>query len=386
MAVIKRSLLYFLLSLLISWNNVWAAFISKSKVVFNFYSQSGDQGEQIYSTDQKEDVTVFEPMVFMEHQIDESTSINAHFVIDTWTAASDTQLDGNTGASGEEGVKGQSRTAAQISYNKKSKKNEWSIRGGFSTEHDYQSINMGANYQQRFAQDNFTIALSGQLFLDKAKTFDLVADNITDFQDRTIYSLDLTMSQLLTRSDIIQLGFTYINMDGMLNNISNTVYVASNPYSNTLSRVEEQLPTTRERFAVKLSEVHGFTDSTALHSNYRYYNDSWGVVAHTAELALAQSFHDDDVFLKLSYRYYDQTAVKYYAQSFATQQSYMTSDSDMEAFDGHRFGVHADHNLGEKSYWGVDLNELTLGAAVYHYTRSNDLKYTIVQLGVNAEF
>lgn len=368
------------------WNNVYAAFISKSKVLFNFYTQSGDQGEQIYSTDQKEDVTVFEPMVFLDHEIDENTSISAHFVLDTWTAASDTQLDGNTGASGEEGVTNQSRSAGQISFNKKAKKSEWSLRGGVSAEHDYQSFNFGGTYQHRFAQDNFTLALSGQLFLDKAKTFDLQADHITDFQNRTIYSLDLTMSQILTRSNIAQIGFTYINMDGMLNNISNTVFVTSNPYANTLSRVEEALPTSRERFAVKLTDVHGFTDSLALHSSYRYYNDSWGVEAHTAELALATSFMDDSAFMQFSYRYYDQTAVKYYAHSFATPETYMTSDSDMEKFTGHRFGIHSDHNLGDKNYFGLDVHELTLGGGVYHYTRSNDLNYTIVQFGVSAEF
>lgn len=392
MAVTKIILRSILISITLFAQQLFANTASKVKAVFNFYTQSGGQGEQIYGTDQKEEVQVMEPMLFIDHKINETTTINAHFVLDSWTAASDTQLDGNTGASTEddgapeEAITRQGRGSAQIGITNDYKTWLWSSRLGISSEFDYKSLNFGGTIQKNFANDNFVVALSPQLFLDKAKTYDLVAQDVTEFQGRTIYSLDLSASQILTPSDIIQFGATYINMNGMLNNISNTVKVLSNPYSNSLSRVEENLPDSRERYALSVKAIHAFTDETALHASYRYYDDSWGTSADTAEISLAQSYFEDDAFLKVSYRYYNQTENQYYAHQFATVEQYMTSDSDMEAFTGNRFGVHYGHSLGEKKAFGFTLDDIQIDGGVYYYKRSNDLTYTLAQAGVHIQF
>ncbi len=362
---------------------------TKIKTLLNIYDQNGGQGEQIYGVDQRESATVIEPMLFIDHIIDENTTINGHFVLDGWTAASDTQLDGNTGASGggvEKAIEHQSRGSAQIGITKDYKSWLWSSRIGISSEYDYKSLNFGGTVQQNFAQDNFVLAISPQVFLDRAKKYDLIAQDVTEFSGRTIYSLDISASQILTASNIVQAGATYIHMHGMMDNISNTVKVLSNPYSNALSRVEERLPDSRERYALSIKDIQAFSDETSLHAGYRYYDDTWGITAHTAELSLVQSYFEDDGLLKLSYRHYSQGANKYYAHEFATSETFMTSDSDMESFSGNRYGIHYGHNFGDYTIWGVQFVDFQFDNAIYYYKRSNDLTYSIAQMAFNVQF
>lgn len=390
MAVTKTIMRSILISITLFTQQLFANTASKVKAIFNFYTQDGSQGEQIYGSDQKEKVEVLEPMLFIDYQINEQTSINAHFVLDSWTAASDTQLDGNTGASmddgaPEEAITRQGRGSAQIGITNDYKSWLWSSRLGISSEYDYKSLNFGGTIQKNFANDNFVLAFSPQLFFDRAKTFNLVSQETTEYKGRTIYSADLSASQILTPSDIIQFGATYIHMHGMLNNISNTVKVLTNPYSNTLSRVEENLPNNRERYAISAKAIHAFTDETALHAGYRYYDDTWGISANTAELSLNQSYFEDDAFLRVSYRYYNQNQNEYYAHEFATQQQFMTSDSDMETFSGNRYGIHYGHSLGDKKVFGFGLEDIQIDVGVYYYKRSNELTYTLAQIGLNIQ-
>ncbi|MBT3583337.1 MAG: hypothetical protein HN509_00405, partial [Halobacteriovoraceae bacterium] len=96
-----------LFSLVILFANLGQAFAemmekgkTKVKTVFNFFHQNSNDGKQVFDGSGREEANVIEPMIFIEHQINEDTAITGHFVFDFWTAASDTKLDGNTGASG----------------------------------------------------------------------------------------------------------------------------------------------------------------------------------------------------------------------------------------------------------------------------------------------
>jgi len=53
---------------------------TKVKAVYNMYHQSSTSGKQVFDGSGNEEVTVIEPMIFMEHQISKDTAISAHFV------------------------------------------------------------------------------------------------------------------------------------------------------------------------------------------------------------------------------------------------------------------------------------------------------------------
>lgn len=383
--VVTKRLWIGLLFLLVGIQNVFAAVSSKAKFFINAYFQEGDEGHQVFDNSNKEDVDVIEPMLFVDYKIDENTNVNVHLAFDSWTAASDTKLDGNTGASGK-GIARQSRIGGKIGIAKDKKTWAYSANLGVSSEYDYKSLNFSGTWEGRFAQENFVVSITPQLYLDQAKDFDLQTAKTSEFKGRVISAMDFSASQLLSPKDIISFGYTFINMNGKLNNISNSVKVLDNPYANTFSRVEERLPNGRDRHALSTKYVHGFNDEMAVHFGYRYYQDDWDVKAHTAEVGLRLSFLEGDAFVMPSFRYYSQEQTKYYFKELPTSKALMTADSDLSSFDSQRIGLHYEQILGDKKISKVELLDFSLTSGLYYYQRSHDLSYMIVQFGVGTEF
>jgi hypothetical protein len=358
---------------------------SRFKFLLNLYYQTSNSGMQVYDSGHTEKLDVVAPMLFLEHQIDSETDISAHFVFDTWSAASDNKLDANTGASDRKELNRQSRKSGTISYRKEFTHWGWSSTLGLSKEYDYRSLNFGGSLTASFKEDNFTVALSPQLFLDQARNFSIEEEKTLGWQGRTIYSLDITASQLLTSSNIIQFGYTYIGMNGMLNKITNSVVVEDN-VTDQFQRTGERLPSSRQRHALHSKLVHGFSDELAAHLSYRYYTDDWGVMAHTYELAPRASFFDDDALLVIPLRFYQQRGASFYRSSFATTELLMTSDSDLGRMDTFMVGGVYSHNVGNKRLYFLDLYDVEWSVGSYFYNRSNGLKGYILQSGMALQF
>lgn len=371
------------LGALLSQNAHAAIELKSFKFLLNFLDQNGKSGKQVYDNSGNEKLTVFEPMVFVVAKADEDTDVSAQFVLDAWTAASDTALDGNTGASGA-GIKNQSRVSGQLGYKKGNERKNWSARFGLSSEYDYQSLNFGGTWVDSFAEDNFTLAISPQLYLDQAKDFDLRTQQASGFKGRVIHSLDISGAQVMTENALWQFGYTYIGMNGYLNNITSKVRVLSES-TDRFQRQSERLPTDRIRHAIYTKWVHAFSDDVAVHGAYRYYQDDWKIKAHTPEIGVRIALNEGESFLIPSFRYYTQTAAEFYQDVFTTSRALMTSDSDMAHFHSERLGVTYGQGGKEIAPFGLKSTlEWTLGT--YYTTRSNDLKYLIVQTGAGLTF
>ncbi len=354
-------------------NGTWT-----SKLLINFYDQDSKGGHQVFDGSKEEGATVFEPMLFLSHQIDETTNISGNFTLDAWSAESDTIMDANTGESGE-GIGGQSRTSANVSYAKETESGTWTPRVGYSSEYDYSSINTGLNWSRAFAEDNFVLNINGQYFKDKNKLFNYTTELIGDGENKNVYSFDISATQMLTRNSIVLFGLSYINQKGALESIRNTVAYQG-------ARTTEELPNSRSRNAYYTQYIHALNDNHALSFKYRYYNDDWDLSAHSAETSLRSFIQDEDGFIELSYRYHDQDQTKYYTQEYNGKDEFRTSDSDLASFSSHRFGIHYSYSLGEKALPFVTFDEVDLTTGAYHYFRSNDLSYNTVQFGIGVQF
>ena len=350
----------------------------KTKLLFNLYAQSSNNGAQVFDGSGNEDAFMFEPMLFIAHQIDETTNIAAHLTFDVWTAESDTILDENTGQSGE-GIGAQTRTSGKFSVSKEIGNSIWTPRLGFSTEYDYKSLNAGLSWTGSFAEDNFTLSVGAQVFKDSVMLFDYSNELAKEFQDKDVYSLDISASQMLTRNDIILVGHTYISQSGALESIRNTT-----PSSG--GRLPENLPDTRERYALYTHWVHAYNDDLAGSVKFRYYHDSWDLEANTIETSLRLTTNEEDGYLEFSYRYHDQTEVEYFSRYLVGTPQYHTADSDLDSFDSHRFGSLYSLDLGEKEMFKLPIENLNLSASAYYYFRSNDLSYITTQFGLGVEF
>ncbi|MFG1505020.1 DUF3570 domain-containing protein [Halobacteriovorax sp. ZH5_bin.2] len=381
----KRLLFSFLL-ILVSTKNTFAEMMAdgktKFKLLFNLYHQNSDDGNQVYDNSGKEEANVVEPMLFVEHQITEDSAINAHFVFDFWTAASDTKLDGATGASGP-GRKGQSRLSGNIGVRKEMGDWETSASVGFSSEYDYRSFNGSLGVQRSMAKDNFTLGLNIQYYKDKVKLFEDLSNpptaKISDFLPRDIFAVSLTASQILTRQDIIQFDLTFVEASKNLESTASSVSVGG-------VRQPEVLPDTRSRYAISSKWVHGFSDEVAMNLSYRYYFDQWDLDAHTLRLAFLKEINDDEDYVEIALRYHNQSSVKYYQDSFATAKDYMTSDSDLADFSSYELSALLSSNYDSKNIYGIEFEDFVWNNGVTFAKRTNGLVYAYIQSSVGFQF
>lgn len=355
---------------------------TKVKTVINLYHQNGNDGKQVFDNSGREEANVFEPMVFVEHQITESTNIFGNFTADLWTAASDTKLDGRTGASGD-GRKGQSRFAGYLGVKQEIPHWKYGAKFGVSTEYDYKSINGSVNLARSFAQDNFTLGLSAQYYLD---TVDLFLDlspastaGITQDLKRKIFATNLSASQILTRKDIVEFALTYAHASGHLESTASSVLVSG-------VREVEDLPSTRNRYAISGKWVHGFGESTALHTSYRYYRDDWKLQAHTLKLSLLRDFNEESDFVEFFLRGHNQSKVDFYADYFSGIERHRTSDSDLANFTSVEGGTFLSFNYEDKKLWVINLEDINWNHSIVYGVRSNGLRYGYYQNSLGLSF
>lgn len=381
-----QKILFSFIMLILSVQSAFAEMMEKGKTrvktLLNIYAQDGHSGRQVLDESGNEDVRVIEPQIFVLHQITADTELSANFTLDSWTAESDTILDGLTGASGE-GKKGQSRVAPNIGVRKEIGKSTFGMNLGFSSEYDYISKNISLDAERKFAEDNFTLGLGLQYYADELSLFkDLTNPTtavITEGFKRDILAVSVGASQILTRTDIVDMGVLLATSKGSLESTAGTVNVNG-------VRTIEALPDERERVALTSKWVHAFNDSNALNLSYRNYFDDWGMHAHTLRAAHLISLRDDLDFFELALRYHTQSSVDYYQDRFSTNKNFMTSDSDLNHFNSMEYSLIYSRNLDNLEAFGFKFENCEMVNGVTYAVRSNEMEYGYFQSSLAVSF
>lgn len=365
-------------------------------ILYNVFSQDGSGGKQVYDGSGDQDLTVYEPALFMDCDIDYKTVLSGSFLLDTFTSASDSIFDSKTGASGLSGVNrsngNNNSDDAPERPNAITVKREWEYRQafdlsisrrmgtwlvipsfGYSGEVDYKSAHGGLNFQKSFAEDNFTLSAGMFHYNDEVQLYDLSTGRFTGWTPKITDSYILSATQILGQKDIALVGASFTRQTGHLSRDRDTVSLAG-------TRAAEVLPGARNKITSTLRLVHELNGFVAFHFDYRYYTDDWDINAHAFAPSLAIGFDPADAgLIRLLYRYYVQTGAAYYRDSFNTAPAYMTSDSDLAPFNATEAGIQGSYRL--------DTNgETEFGGGIIFYNRSNDLKAVIYQLSLGGKF
>lgn len=152
--------------------------------------------------------------------------------------------------------------------------------------------------------------------------------------DRRNYRLGL--SQIITKNFITNLDYESSAMDGYLQNPYRRVrYGAGN--SLTIGFQDEMYPRTRTTNAIGLSGHYYLPYRASLKAGYRYFTDSWGIVAHTGELEYIHPLKErlSNFTLEATARYYTQTHADFYADlfPFIDAQNFEARDKILSTFD-----------------------------------------------------
>lgn len=315
---------------------------------------------------------------------DRTHTLSASVGIDNYSSASSDQIDPSTISSASAG---DTRVYPKLGWTVQNEETGWTtgVQGSFSMEFDYQSVGLGLYASKLSADKNKELSLNLQGYFDRWKeilpielrppSLSKETDDAFTWAPRNSASASLVYSHILNKRLQVAILADAVYQTGLLATRFHRVYF------NDGSLQAENLPGNRFKIPIGARLNYFIGNRVILRSYYRFYADDWGMTAHTINIELPVKINP---YLSLSpyYRYYDQSAVKYFApygQHAATDASY-TSDYDLSNFNSHFLGAGvrwAPENgvLGVKNF---AVLELRYG----YYKRSTGLSSNIITVAM----
>ena len=320
---------------------------------------------------------------------------------DYHTAASQAFVS-KTGASSPTGTRIYPSLDWTVENNKNG--NSFGVGTYFSGEYNYNSIGADLHFSQKTADRNgeFTAKLQG--YFDEVKliypsefipqstvsntgtVITTASGNTVSGSDhsekanipsspRTTLSASFSYSQMInSRLQVMFLG-DVVTQHGFLSLPFHRVYF------NTGKDTIERLPSSRFKLPVGFRLNYFLGDNIIIRSYYRYYADNWGIRSNTAGVEVPYKITP---FFSISpfYRYYTQTASRYFApyEEHSPTDQYFTSNYEYAKFQSSFYGVglRIAPPTGVFGWQGLHEMEIRYG----HYTQTTSLISDVVSISL----
>lgn len=304
--------------------------------------------------------------------------------VDHYTSASSDLIDSKANSSASHADTRVYPSANWTMENEK-KGSAFGMGGSISYEFDYLSFGGNINFAQKTKDKSGEFSGKFFAYLDNLKqilpvelrTGSYVPRHEEDYPTaaRNTFGTSLSYSQIVNSR--LQLAFLMdvIYQQGYLGLPFHRVY-----FNNGTEQVEN-LPGTRLKIPVGFRANYFVGDNLIIRSYYRYYHDDWGLDAHTFNLETSVKL-TPFVSVTPFYRYYTQTAVKYFAGygAHTASDQYYTSNYDLSKFNSQFFGAGI-RLVPPKGVFGIaHLNMLELRYG--HYTKNIGMNSDVVSLNL----
>ncbi len=207
--------------------------------------------------------------------------------------------------------------------------------GSYSEEPDYLAHAYQLGIDWEFNKKLNTLSLGiGQNFDTIEPSTRLLSEQKTD------YHLQLGFSQIVSTKSLLQLSTNYTYSNGFLSNPYKKVFIQGLGSNTNLQNggftnvFYENRPDKRHKWSVSLGYIQYFSDlDSALHLDYRYYNDSWEISSHTLEAVYHQPLSNGWMLIP-RLRYYTQSEANFYQNFYAFPQTdnHYSSDFRLAGF------------------------------------------------------
>lgn len=311
-------------------------------------------------------------------------TLTAGLGFDYHTAASQAYVS-KTGASKTGGT----RIYPSVNWNIENEKKGTSFGFGayYSSEYNYNSIGLDAEFSKKTKNNGeFDAKVSG--YFDQVKliypselipvsTVVTSASSAGGDEKRNIpssprntYSASLSFSQVINTRLQASIMMDAVAQSGYLGLPFHRVYFTDG------SVHVEALPSTRYKLPLGVRLNYFMGDNIIIRTYYRFYTDDWGLTAHTASIEVPVKITP---FFSISpfYRYYVQTAVKYFAAygKHTAQDQYYTSNYALSSLNSNYLGVGM-RLAPPDGILKTHLNSLEVRYG--HYMQSTDLNSNII--------
>jgi hypothetical protein len=153
----------------------------------------------------------------------------------------------------------------------------------------------------------------------------------------------LSLSQTLGRRTAASIELFLSSQEGVLSTpYHEVILISDSPLYPNGKHVAERLPDSRERKALGLRLNHAFTDKIVQRVAYRYYEDDWGITAHTIDLETHFRLPTErEMWVYPIFRFHTQDGSDYFGLplTFTGAEDYYTSDYDLAETSSDKFGV-----------------------------------------------
>ena len=378
-------------------------------IVGSYYQQDGTHGavEGGRGTEHLTDVT---PTIILNIPLDTVSRLTANVGADFYASASTDRIDFTLSTPSAHDV----RIHGDFGYTReqKAKGTQWGVGTGVSKEYDYLSFNVVGSFAKTSRDGNRQLGLTGQVFIDQVTLITPIelreasvgrGGKSYGTAARQSYNFTATYAQVVNKRLQMAISTEIVEQNGLLSTPFHRVYFYDNPDANPVTVTDpafapqaasaprqEKLPSARFKYPVGLRLNYYASDAVQLRSYYRFYNDNFGIQAHTLEVELPVKVTPFFVLYPF-YRYHQQTASRYFAgfNEHSISDAFYTSDYDLSAFTAHKvglglryspvYGISRFHVPG-KDHQGLPhlMRFKSIDLRYAHYQRSTDLTANIV--------
>lgn len=329
-------------------------------------------------------------LVWLNNKLNKNT-LSVGFGFDYHTAASQAWVSA-TGASKADGTRIYPSLDWTVENDKKG--SSFGIGAYYSGEYNYQSLGADLHFSQKTADKSGEFTAKFQGYFDQVKLIypsELIPASTTTVitsasgvghnanipsSPRTTLSGSFSYSQIINPRLQIMFLADVVTQHGYLGLPFHRVY-----FKTGIDSVEK-LPSSRFKLPVGFRLNYFLGDNIIIRSYYRYYADNWGIRSNTAGIEIPYKITP---FFSISpfYRFYQQSAAKYFAPYEAHSQTdeYYTSNYEYSKFQSSFFGVGF-RIVPPKGVFGMQaFHELEIRYG--HYTQTTDLVSDVVSLNLS---
>jgi len=294
-----------------------------------------DRADALYHRYEGGGVTIDGPSLLLRKKFAEKYSVSANYYIDMVSSAS---IDVMTTASPYT----EERTQGSLALDTLHGKTQYSLSYTLSDESDYTANTASLDVSHDLFGDLTTVSFGFSQGWDEVRKN---GDNeFEESVDRRNYRFSL--QQILTPQLMTGLNYEVITDEGFLNNPYRSVRYLDDSSARGFSFEPEVYPSTRTSNAIALNARYYLPYRAAIHGEYRFYTDTWGIDANTASIGYTHPWGKRWIF-EAGYRWYDQSSADFYSDLFprANAQNFLARDKELSTFTSQMFSLGATYEL-----------------------------------------
>ena len=283
------------------------------------------------------DITVEGPELLVRKKVGDSLSLTAGYYEDMISSAS---IDVKLSASPYHEIRKQENVGADYQHGKTT----YSVGYIHSREPDYIADTTFYSVSQDMFGDLTTLTMGyrrawDNIYRDIKNPEGQIINDPTFHQQAEHRGYSLSLSQILTRNTILGVNYELLTDQGYLANPYRKIRFLSPGAGEGFTLADQVYPNTRTSNAASVQLKYYLPYRAAITAQYRFYSDTWGVKAHTAELDYTHPWRR--LVFDGSLRFYKQGHADFYSDLFprADFQNFMARDRELAAFQSITVGA-----------------------------------------------